>query len=281
MTAWCGRAEDGAALASAAAEHAVRSGDVRLEASCRAIVPAFLAVGPMPVEEAIARCEEPLPTETHGEPRLMVSTLSALARLHAEAGRIDVARTNGQEAIDTARRGGLVPYLYEAILWCGAAEFTAGNVATAVDHFRSAQAIRETVDDHVDSPAVAVWLACALVAAGDRAEATGLAVAARTSVGPDGFDTEVLWRRALALVAAGEGRAAEAAELAEEARTRTAASDWLTFHGETLEDVATVHRRAGQTSEAAAALTEALAAYRRKGNVVGAERVERQLGSPD
>ena len=279
MTAWIGRIEDAVALAIAGVEHAARSGDIRLEASCRGILPALLAAGPMPVEDAIRRCEEPLPAEAEGEPRLMVPRLYALTRLHTEAGRPDVARGMGEAAIRIARTGGLVPHLFEATLWCGAAEFSGGDVGAAIDHLRSAQAIRETVDDHVDSPLTTAWLALALAAAGERDEAEELALRARDSVGPDGFEPEVLWRRALALVAAREGQLSEAIELVAEARARTSTADLLTLHGETLEDVATVQMQAGESSEGTDALTEALAAYRRKGNVVGAERVRRRLAS--
>ena len=94
---------------------------------------------------------------------------------------------------------------------------------------------------------------------------------------PDVIGTETLWRRALALVAAQEGRAEEALRLSNEARTRAAATDWLTFRGETLEEAATVHELAGDAAGADASRREALETYERKGNVVGAERMRRRL----
>jgi hypothetical protein len=115
---------------------------------------------------------------------------------------------------------------------------------------------------------------------GDLTKAARLAATARRNDGSDaleGFATGVFWRRALARVAASDGRPDEALRLADDARKRTAASDHLSFHGETLEDVAAVHEQAGDPRGAAAALTEALAVYQRKGNVVGAARVERRL----
>jgi hypothetical protein len=87
----------------------------------------------------------------------------------------------------------------------------------------------------------------------------------------------VNWRRALALVAAKEGRTADAITLSDEARTRASAADVLTFRGQILEDAAIVRRLARDVAGEAEALEEALVLYERKGNVVGAERVRSAL----
>ena len=54
LLAWSGQARAGAELASSAMEFAARAGDTELEASCRGVLPGFLALGSMPVEEAIS-----------------------------------------------------------------------------------------------------------------------------------------------------------------------------------------------------------------------------------
>ncbi len=276
LLTWSGRAAEGVEIASSAMELAARSGDVALEASCRGILPGLFAVGPMPVEEAIARCEA-LAAEMPHEPRFRVPALSALAELHAEAGRIDIARGLGREATETARQSGLLLHLVGAMLGCGQAELTAGELAAAIDHFREAYAMQETEDDHVLLQSIAADLAAALAMRGDDDEAEALATAARTRMGPDNFDGAVLWRRALALVAARAGRLTEAVTLAEEASARTATSDWLSFQAQTLEVLGAVRRLAGDVSGAAAALREALVLYERKGNVARADAVRREL----
>jgi hypothetical protein len=126
-------------------------------------------------------------------------------------------------------------------------------------------------------PGHAADLARLLALSGDVREAQRLALAARKTAAPDSFAIEVLWRRALALAAAYEGRANEAVQLSDEARARTAASDWLTFHGETLEEAATIQQLAGDASKAARMLHAALATYERKGNVTGAQRVQHRI----
>jgi hypothetical protein len=117
-----------------------------------------------------------------------------------------------------------------------------------------------------------------LALTGEIEEARGLALYARETASPDLFTTEVLWRRALALVASYDGRADEAIQLSDEARARTAASDRLTLHAETLEEAAAIRLSAGNPAGASDSLRDALATYERKGSVVGTQRVQRQLG---
>jgi DNA-binding SARP family transcriptional activator len=276
MLAWSGRAADGAALATSAMAAAARSGDSALEASCRGILPGLYAVGPLPVEEAIARCHK-LAAEVPDEPRFQVPSLNALVELYAEAGQIDVARRLGRQATDSARGAGLLLHLVGAMGSCGQAELTAGDLPAAIDHFRGAYGIRETEEDHSLLPALAADLAAALALAGEDDEADALATIARARAGPDGFATQVLWRIALARVAAHKQRPAEAVTLAKEASSLTAASDWLSFHGQSLEVLGEVSALAGDPAGRAAALAAALELYERKGNAARAEGVRRQL----
>jgi DNA-binding SARP family transcriptional activator len=277
MLAWSGHAEDGVAIATAAVEIASRLGSPQLEASFRAVLPGFIAAGPMPVQQAILRCRAELVPDLPNEPRQRLWVLCALVPLEAQAGRIEVARELGAEAVELSRSAGLVGQLVDAMHACGLAECILGSYTSAIGHFRAARAILATEVDHAQLPDLSAQLACALASAGEVAEARGLALEARASAAPDLFATEVLWRRALALVASHDGRFDEAMQLADEARKRAAASDWLTFRGATLEDAAVVCRLAGDLEGESTDLDEALELYERKGNIVGAERVRRQL----
>jgi Flp pilus assembly protein TadD len=93
----------------------------------------------------------------------------------------------------------------------------------------------------------AAELACLLALDGDLDRARQLALSARASTSPHVFVTEVTWRRALALVAAKEGRTDVAITLSDEARTRASAADLLTFRGQILEEAAIVHRLASDS----------------------------------
>ena len=118
---------------------------------------------------------------------------------------------------------------------------------------RSAHALIETEDDHVFKTGIACELACVLALSGDAGEARQLALDARAISSGD-FALEVLWRRALALVAAWEGQFTEARMLSDEAHARANASDLLTFRGQTLEEAgacAGTRRRFGRRNYSA------------------------------
>jgi hypothetical protein len=119
-----------------------------------------------------------------------------------------------------------------------------------------------------------------LALTGEIGEARRLALATRAAPSPDLFTCEVLWRCALALVAASDGRIREALRLSDEARARTAASDRMTFHAQTLEEAATIWYMVDNAIGARDLLREALAHYERKGSVVGADRVWKRLEHP-
>jgi DNA-binding SARP family transcriptional activator len=276
-----GVADDAAQRALQAAAVASDVGDTYEEAKALTNRAAGLAFGSTPVSEAIPECEA---VHTDGErrgiwdlPPLPLGLLLALGSLYGQAGRTEDARAILERAIFQARKAGLVWFLSGATHELGKVEFMAGNLADAAENMRAAYALIETAEDQVTKPAIAAELACVLALEGDVQEAEELALAAR-AMSTGGFFAETCWRRALALVAAHESRFEEAIRLSEEATARANASDSLTFRGQTLEEAATVRRFAGDAVRATEALTEALALYGRKGNVVGAERVRQALG---
>jgi DNA-binding SARP family transcriptional activator len=271
-----GRSDKAAEVAARGIAVARRSGDTWEEARLRGTHSLCLARGTRAVAEAIEVCHEQL-AETVCKETPPFTIQVALISLHAQAGQIDEARKIADQAITEARKTGMIWRLSMAMDYAAASEFSAGNLTPAATYLRSAYMVLETEDDHAALPTVAAELACTLAHMGDLREATELALSARARTSPDLIGTETLWRRALALVAAQEGRAEEALRLSNEARTRAAATDWLTFRGETLEEAATVHELAGDAAEANAARREALETYQRKGNVVGAERMRRRL----
>lgn len=276
MLRGCGRVGEAAKVAERGIELAVRGGDPWQEASLRRMLALSLAYGPAPVDQAIPLCEEQLAAGTWGEDG-PYSVLSALALLHAQAGRVGEARALSDRELAATQAAGNAFAFVNGTAVAAAVERTAGNLAEAVARLRSAYAILEVEGDRAFLPEVAGELACVLALQGELVEARRLAEAARATVVSNDLVTDALWRRALALVSAHDGRAAESLRLSDEARTCAAASDMLSFRGETLEEAAVVRRLAGDARGAGDALHEALEVYERKGNVVGAARVRRQL----
>ena len=271
-----GRSDEAAELALRAATLAAERGDAYEEAAALMSRAELLAEDSTPVQAAIAECERMLADgEARGiwdTPPLPLRVFRALGSLYSQADRPDDARSVLEQAIDRARVFGLIWFLIGLEGDRGWVELGAGDLNAAVEHLRSAYALVDTEQEFGMKPDIGSQLACVLARAGQVEEAKALALEARALSTGDLF-AEVVWRRGLALVAAYERRFDEALTLAEEARRRVEATDWLTIRGETLEDAALVHRLAGDGSGEAGALAEALALYERKENVSGVRRI--------
>jgi hypothetical protein len=89
--------------------------------------------------------------------------------------------------------------------------------------------------------------------------------------------THVMWRGVRAKLLAHAGRIEAAAAVAREALGLIERTDLLTHHGDALLDLAEVLRLGERRAEADDAAREALALYKRKGNLVSAERARSGL----
>ena len=119
----------------------------------------------------------------------------------------------------------------------------------------------------------------ALFALGRLDEAEEAAARAAELGASDDIATQALWRQVRAKVLARHGEYAEAEKLASDAVALAETTDCLEFQGDAFADLGTVIALAGNRSEAAKVLGEAVGRYERKGNVVAAERTKAQLVS--
>ena len=276
MLGFAGRCEEGVATAERAIELALRVGDRWEQALCRGLLARMLVDGPVPVEQAMARCEAQLEHATTPQSRPLVEL--GLAALHAEAGRLDEARAIAGRMLQSARESGSVGNVIRATGALARVDEAAGDYAGAAEHHRVAYALLDAEDDRGTLPSVGAYLACLLVRLGEVEEARELARSARAaSFCADDFHAEVLWRNALALVNAHDGRRDEALRLSGEVVARVTASDALLFRARMLEDAALVRHVAGDGAGGDDALRAALADYETKGSVTGAERVRARL----
>lgn len=273
-----GHAELALDLARRGVALAARAGDIACEAACRRMAATSAAVGPTPVDEAIALCEA---AEATCEETVAHSVWDPLAWLLAQSGRIAEARALYEHELSVLRQRGLLLHLIVGMAHAALAERAAGDLGRAADHLRMVYALERAENMRGDLPAVAGDLACVLAMQGEDAEAERLAGESRALAASGDILSEVLWRRGLAIVAAHEGRLEEALRLSADARARAGRTDWLTFRGGTLEDASYVKRLAGDSNGALEALQEALLMYRQKGNVAGADRVRRTLAGSE
>ena len=265
-----GRAERGLARAERGVEFAGRSGDFECEAACRGMAAQCAAIGPMPVDDALAYCEG---MEISLDVQRAFVVCDARAWLLAQLGRNDESRALYQRSLDDRRQRGLLLSLMVGMGQAALAERVSGNLDRAAELLRTDYELSRAENVRGELPVLAGELACVLALRGDVGEARRLGEESRSGSEPRDLLSGTLWRRALALVAAHERRHDETVGLLDEARAIADDTDWLTFRGETLEDAAFAYRLAGDTTRELEALHAALALYERKANVAGARRV--------
>jgi DNA-binding SARP family transcriptional activator len=278
ILAFSGRCAEGAVAADRAMTLAREVGDPWQEATAAGFLAFAVAEGPVPLPEAIGRCEEIVADAPADAPPWRARC--ALAWLYAHAGRAEDARGLATSVLEAARHDGAVRRLIMALDCADRIELAFGNWAALERNVRLSQELLEVNVMPGTLSGVEALLACLVAPSGDVEEARRLAYSARAkATAGDDFYLEVLWRSALALVSAREGRADEALLLSEEAVKRANARDALLFRARTLEDAATVHDLLGDRRAAVRALRLALDEYEQKGSVTGAELVARRLAA--
>jgi tetratricopeptide (TPR) repeat protein len=254
-----------------AAELARRTGD---EAALLEILGwrASAAVfGPTPVPAAIHRCRQ-IGEEVAAGAVALARTWHPLAILHAMAGDVD-------EALRLVRAGdavlGEVGGLHAVVPQEAAlAEMLAGRAADAEARLRRGLEGLGAMGERALLSGTAAMLARSLLERGEREGAAELVDIAEVTAAADDLIAQVEWRGLRARLLAEDGRTRDAEALARAGVALAGGTDFLTFHAAALLDLAAVLRRAGDEDGATSATREAIAQYRRKGDVVSLRRLE-------
>jgi class 3 adenylate cyclase/tetratricopeptide (TPR) repeat protein len=256
--------------------HARRALDPRLlnrGASGYAVSALF---GPMPVADAIARCESLL-GELGGDRRTESLIRTALAQLYAM--RTEIER--GRSMYAQARR--LLEELGGGVLGASTSidsariELLAGEVEAARRELRRDYEQLSAMGERFLLATVGGMLARVEYLLGEHAEAEKLARIVGEVAAPDDIDGQALWRAALATCLARRGEVAEAQRLGAEAVELRRRSDSPALLAEALTDLAEVQRHAGMDDAVRGLRNEALALYERKGDLVSAGRLRTLL----
>jgi class 3 adenylate cyclase/tetratricopeptide (TPR) repeat protein len=263
-----------------ALEHARRAGDTAAEMEAVSDMGGPIALGPVPVPEAIERV-----AEMRGRyPDNMAVQLLAdhvLGHLRARLGEFDEARKLVTRWRDLMRELG------QERRWANTANCEWDVLALAGDWAEGERGLRqgfEVLDRMLERShlsTVASNLAEALYRQGRLDEAERYTAIGEETGASDDFITQVAWRRTRAGILAVRGEAAEAERLALEAVEVAARTDFLDMHGDALLTLADVLQGSGRRDEAVAAARDALALYERRGNVVSAARARAMLPTPD
>lgn len=255
------------------AEHARRAGAAREEMDT-AVGLAWIAVdGPLPVGEAIRRCEETL-QRYDGQRAVQARVCRALAVLRAMGGEFDAARRNIECSVEAFTDLGQRYWLAATDDVAGRVALLAGDRGAAEAAFRAAAIELERIGDAAYLPAV---LASLSMVVPDAAEATALVERSRASVERDDAMGQIVWRLADAQRHLRAGSASPAIVVAGDAVERAGGTDLLDLQGDALATLGQALAADGRDDEALPNLQRALRCYEQKGNAVSARRVRSQL----
>ncbi len=269
---WKGEATAALADHERAALLARSAGDRGQEAECLRDVVVAIRQGPMPVDEALERCEE-IRTSASPNVGLEVALLVAGAQLEAMRGRFDVARELAVQATALAEGLGR-QFMLDAEVAPAAAfvEMLAGDPVAAERVLRPACEGLERIGELGYLSSVAPALADAVLAQRRDEESLGLTERWRPErlTVPEDADAQAGWRRVRAKLLARRGDFDEAERLGREAVSIASDTDFIDLHAHASADLAEVLRLAGRPQESAAARQQAISLWAQKGNVAAA-----------
>jgi class 3 adenylate cyclase/tetratricopeptide (TPR) repeat protein len=269
---WRCRFADGERTLNRALEHALRARDRRQQGEIHTHLWYVAWAGPMPVLEAIDRCNDVLREYEHDRV-VTAGGLRALSALLARRGLFEEARAELARARAAYDELGwrLVGTVIAAI---GAydIEVLAGDYATAEHELRVGYEALGQMGDRGYRAAVAGFLSQVIYAQGRYEEAECYALACAEGSFEEDVWEQVLHRGTRAKVLAQRGDRAAAETLARGTVELCSQTDGPDIRATAALDLAEVLRLSGRFEEAAASVESAIAFYVQKGNVVAAER---------
>ena len=261
-----------------AAEEARRAGDNRLASDAVGWEATSMAVGPTPVDAAIARCEE-IRLVLEGDPWAEALALQPLASLHAMRGEFSRAFELLDES--SSALAGFGPTVDAAVSYPEVfVAMLAGDLERAERHLRTGRRILEQMGERAVLASTEGYLAQVVLAAGRETEADRLARRCAALATEDDAWPQATWRQVRARVLAARGQSGRALDLAQDAVEITMATDHPNLQADSIVDLALVFEAAGSREDAATAAATALGIYEAKGNVVRARETRKLLARP-
>jgi class 3 adenylate cyclase/tetratricopeptide (TPR) repeat protein len=234
----CHFGEEAAALEQALV-HATAAGEEREATEIKIWLGTSLCYGPMPVGVAISRCREML-EHARGVRWVEASILGMLAYLLAMADQPAEARASFARTREIFQELGMTFALAARALIPGEVEQMAGDLEAAERELVAGHEYLEKIGENELRSTIAARLAHVLYEQGRHDEADRFARTSESAAAADDIFSQVLWRSALAKVLAHRDRDPHADELAAEAVSMAATTDFLRLHGGALLDLAHV-----------------------------------------
>ncbi|HSS79819.1 MAG TPA: adenylate/guanylate cyclase domain-containing protein [Gaiellaceae bacterium] len=227
--------------------------------------------GPLPVEDGIARCHEFLALEGE-DPTIRATCSVERAVLEAMRGDLPSARELLAEGRKTIEESGLTLWAALNAQETYLVEQLAGTPGAAAAALRESFATLDGGGERAYLSTIAGFLAHALYADGEHAEAERFSRESERAASSDDVLSQVLWRTVRAKILARRDELETAETLAREAVGIAEPTDLLGTRADALFDFAEVLAVAGRRDESLTAVGRASELYERKGNLTALAR---------
>ncbi len=255
-------------------EYARLAGDGRQESRGAGAYAQAALLGPTPIPEAVARCEEIL-RRVDGDRKIEAIVLLAMAELEGMRGDFDLARRQYERAHGMLNELGRSYSASSTSINSWRVEYLAGELAGAERLLRRDYEALDAMGERFLLSSLSAFLGRVLVAQGRLDDAALFARRARELSDPDDIEAQALWRSLAATVQCRLGEGAAAIELAREALRLLEPTDAPVLRADTLVALADILERAGTNDPPQDEITllrsEALRLYRAKGCLVAAD----------
>ena len=269
-----GRLDEAATTIGLVAEHARLAGNQRMVARSGLGLSLSALFGPTPVPDAIARVEAILAGGLAD--RQVASVIRCrIAQLRAMNGDFEIARDLYRQARNTLRELGQGVHAASTGLDVIIVELLAGDLAGGEAEVRADYAFLQEHGETYFLASMAALLARIVREQGRDQEALDLSIAAEEAAAEHDLDAQVRWRTVRAPILARVGKFNEAKELAESALTIARKTGLPILQADALFDLAVTRLLSDEIDGASAALAEARALYRSKGDRASLEHLER------
>ncbi len=279
LSSRAGRYDEVARAAEQLIEHAVAAGEERLVARGAPGYANQAVWSSQPVAELTTRIQGLL-DQVHGDRKAEATIALSLAQLRAMAGEFDLARELYRRGQVLLRELGPSISAMTTSIASSRVEALAGDLDAAEAELRRDEADLAALDERFYRSSIAGTLARVLVLAGKLDEADRFARLTEDIADPEDTDPQVLWRSVRSRLLALRGETDEALRLNDEAMQLAAETEDIILKAEALVDRSVVLAASGRTDTAGPALKTAIELYEKKGDVISASRIRRELEVP-
>jgi class 3 adenylate cyclase/tetratricopeptide (TPR) repeat protein len=232
-------------------------------------------LGSTPVPEALATCERIL-TEVQGDRRAEAIVCGSVALLRAMEGDFEAAREMYRKEVSLLADLGVSRESASTSIESARVEILAGDLVAAETHLRRDDRLLAELGERYFRSTVAGMLGRVLLLRGELEDAEAYVVLAEALSEADDVLSQVLWRSTRARLIAGAD-AERALELVQGAVDLAEPISDLVVRGDAWSDLGEVQAALGNADVALKAVEQAVALYRRKGDVTSAARAARRL----